>query len=84
MGKSKEDFEEVREFCMVEMSREFYESHEEFFKGGECKLKSAFTKGRAPKNDPVYTEKMERFMVAHDELRQHEFLMNYKRIINLD
>jgi hypothetical protein len=66
---------------MVEMSRTYYEEMEDTFKENGCKLKSAFTKGREPKNDPIYTEKFERFMEAHNELREYEYLKSYRRQI---
>lgn len=84
MSQSKEDFGEIREFCLVEMSREFYEANEDLLSPPEAKLKSAYVIGESHKGDKTYQEIFERYRHVQEELREYEYLKRYKRYLNLD
>lgn len=84
MSSSKRDFEEAREFCIVEMSREFYQEHNELLSPPNATLKAAYIIGESHKGDKEYEQKFEVFKQAQMELREYEFLKRYKRLIKED
>lgn len=83
MGKNKEDFQNIREVCMVEMSRKFYEENYDLLKPPSTKLKSAYLVGEDHKGDMVYQNKLETVRLAVEDLREYEYLMHYKQQIKL-
>ena len=74
----------VTEFCLVEMSREFYEANSELLSPPNAKLKSAYLIGESHKGDEVYEEKFEKLIEAQTELREYQYLKRYRTIIKID
>jgi len=81
MGKTKELFEQAQEFCSVEMTREFYEQHEDILKPPNTRIKSAYVKGRTPSGDKIYQEKIQAIIDARNELMEYEIKNEYKKYL---
>ena len=81
MGASKKDFEEIREYCTVEMPLHFYERHEDLLKENS-KLKSIYVIDKSYKRDETWNELFQRFNAAREELKDYEMRMRYKEFNN--
>ena len=68
---------DITEFCIVEMTRKFYEANESLLKE-ETKLKSAYIRGEDHKGDEKYKELLNKVIEAQTELREYEFEKRYK------
>lgn len=74
--------DEYIELCQVEMMREFYEVHEDFFTENGCKLKAAYAINQSIQKDERYKTLLEKVVKAKEELNEYEFQIHYKKQIN--
>lgn len=71
MGQSKRDFEDVRERCLLETSREFYEAHEELLKDNVT-IKATYLAGERYNDNKEWRELFEVSKEARNKLRDKE------------
>ena len=76
MGKSKELFADIRENCVLTMSRENYEANEEML-APISRMIGAFLTGENHKGDDKHSELKEAYDIAKGELREYEMQKRY-------
>ncbi len=71
MGFAKREYEELQERCIVDMTRDFYEQHEEILKPNTV-IKATYLEGERYNKDKEWCSLFEEYKDSRNKLRDKE------------